>query len=156
MQKRLPPAVVAVVDAVDDVRQALLTPFRPVRELGRLRQRWRLFTGAPRDRYRMWIEARAGAGAPWEIVYRAQDEEHALLADQIAYRRVRAAWNPRGSGGPRGTYDEFVSWIADEVLARDPRLVEVRVGMEKIVIGERGGFVATGERVHVQTRRRRR
>ncbi len=142
MQRRVSPAVVDVVDAIDGVRQTLLRPFRPIRDLGRLRQRWRLFASASRARYRMRIEARTAPDAPWQLVFRALDDDHDALAEPIHNRHVRGAWNPHTIAGKRPGYARFARWIGAEVLALEPRFTEVRIAQERIVIGERGGSPA--------------
>jgi len=155
MERRVPGAMVGAIDELDRVRQVLLRPFRPIGALAGLRQRWKLFSGASRHRFRMWIETRGGEpGATWQLRYRPLDDDHAWFADQLEYRRVRGAWNPSTSHGPRGGYGPFVTWVAGELFARDAAVVEVRVRMEKVEIGPHGGIRATGEFVHAQSRRR--
>ena len=145
--ERMGPTAAAVAARLERWRGRLLDPVRPASELFGLRQRWKLFAGANRKRYRMTIEVRA-AGEPWRLVYRPHDDQHDFLAAQIGYRRLRGAWNPSTTYGPRGGYRPFVNWIADELFARDPRLTDVRVQMERIVIGDHGGYRVTGETVH--------
>lgn len=153
MKRRLTPGMVEAVDALDEVRRELLRPFRRVGELAGLRQRWKLFSGASRNRFRMHIEARRDDG-DWELLFRPLDDDHDFMADEIHYRRVRGAWNPSTSYGPRGGYGPFATWIAEEIFALDPAYVEVRVRMEKVVIGPHGGSRGTGELVHPQWRKR--
>lgn len=145
--QRLGKDVAAAVARVEGARAWALRPVAPAAELFGLRQRWKLFAGASRKRYRMAIEVRA-AGEPWRLVFRPHDDEHDLLAAQIAYRRVRGAWNPHTTYGARGGYGPFAAWIADEIFARDPRAAAVRVQMERIVIGRHGGYRGTGEQVY--------
>jgi hypothetical protein len=155
MERRVGPRTVAAVDALDGVRQVLLRPFRPLAELAGLRQRWKLFAGASRLRFRMSVEARTSLTTDaWQLIYRPLDDEHDRFAGPIEYRRVRGAWNPSTSRGPRSGYAAFVTWIAGAIFDRDPAVVEVRVRMEKIEIGLHGGIRATGEHVYVQSRRR--
>lgn len=153
MERRVPPAVVDVIDAVDRVRTTLLRPFRPLADAAKLRQRWRLFSGANRSRYRMRVEARTGDG-DWELVYRVLDDDHAFRADAIEQRHVRGAWNPHAIAGARPGYPAFARWIGGEVLAAFPRYTEVRVAQEKIAIRARGGYEPTGELVHVKVVKR--
>ena len=154
LKEYLGPQPAAAVDAADRVRVRLLQPFRIIGDLGNLRQRWILFSGAPRKRYRMWIDARTGPDEAWETLYRAQDDDHAFLDDQLSYRRIRGAWSPRGSGGPRGAYPSFATWIAREIFARDARYREVRVQMEQFEIAEGGGARGTGVFVYPLLRSR--
>jgi hypothetical protein len=145
VNKQMDPTWLSVVNAVDAVRKQILKPFKPFSVLVRAHQKWNLFAGASKDRYRMWIEARTGPDAPWDVLYRVYDDEHDFLADQMAYRRMRGAWAPRGSRGPRGAYPAFACWVAREVFARWPDYVEVRIQMERVKVGPRGGATWTGE-----------
>jgi hypothetical protein len=152
-RKHMSKGAVSFFDGVDKWRGKVLKPFKPFSELVRAHQKWNLFAGASKDRYRMWIEARTGPDGEWEILYRVYDDEHDWMADQFAYRRMRGAWAPRGSRGPRGAYSGFCSFVAREVF-RDPQYNEVRVSMEKVKIGDRGGATFTGELTYQQTRTR--
>jgi hypothetical protein len=152
-REQMSPGANAAIDRINDVRTAILKPLRPVRRLTNVQQKWNLFRGAGRERHRMWIEAREGQGA-WELLYRAQDEEHDFMAPQLDYRRLRGAWNPRGSSGPRGAYQSFATWIAGEIFDADPRFTEARVRMEIVRIGRSGGNTPTGEFEYSVTRRR--
>lgn len=156
MKQRLGPGAVAAVDAIDRVRYKALTPFRPIGELTQLRQRWKLFSGASRNRYRMHIEARRDLTRDdWVLLYRPLDDEHDFLTDELEYRRVRGTWNPSTTYGPRGGYGPFATWVADRVFAHDPTFVEVRVRMQKVRIGPHGGITPSGEFIHPQWRRPR-
>ena len=136
------------VRLIKDVRYAALTPFRPLGELLRLRQRWKLFPTAQRDQVRMWIETRDTATRAWSVVYRPQDDENTRMANPLEYRRIRAAWNP-GSKGARTGYGPFVEWLAAELFAADPSIDQVRVRMEAIVLEpEHGRFVGSGIFTH--------
>lgn len=148
MEKRLSPGMVRAVDAIDDVRSKLLVPFRPIGEVTRVRQRWKLFAGAARKRYRMRIEARTGPSAEWQLVYRVLDDEHDFMADPIEYRRVRGAWNPHSKLGPRSGFGSFVTWVSRRVLDAYPAYTEVRVQFERILIGPHGGYRETGEMLY--------
>jgi len=148
MEKRLSPGMVKVVDAIDKARNKLLVPFRPIGEATRVRQRWKLFAGASRKRYRMRIEARTSPAAEWQLVYRVLDDEHDFMAGPIEYRRTRGAWNPHSTHGPRGGYSSFCTWVGRRVLDAFPAYSEVRVQHERIYIGPRGGYRETGEMLY--------
>jgi hypothetical protein len=153
-RQRLGTELADAVAELESTRTRLLEPVLPAADLFRLRQRWKLFSGAARRRYRMSIEVRA-QGEPWRLLYRPHDDDHDFFAGAIAYRRVRGAWNPHSTYGARGGYSVFAGWIADEVFARDPRAAEVRIAMEKILIEPRGGYHATGEQSMPLVLRRR-
>jgi hypothetical protein len=133
-------------DVVAWLGAAQATVLRPVQWIGQganVRQRWKLFPVASRQRYRMWIEGREPDGA-WMLLYRPHDPEHTSLSARLEYRRIRGLWNP-GTHAPRAGYPAFATWVAGVLLARDARLHEIRVRMEKIEILPRGrGFRGTG------------
>jgi hypothetical protein len=158
-RKQMSPSIAHLFDDVDKARARFLHPFWKLdftkfNELVKAHQRWNLFAGASKDRYRMWIEARTGGKGEWELLYRVYDDDHDFLADQLAYRRMRGAWAPRGSRGPRGAYPAFASWVAREVFAKWPEYTEVRIQMEKVKIGARGGATWTGEFTYPMVRTR--
>lgn len=144
-RQRLGASLADTVAELEQTRDRLLRPLRPASDLLGLRQRWKLFAGAARARYRMAIETRLQGETTWRLRYRPHDDEHDFLAAQIAYRRVRGAWNPHSTYGARGGYPIFAGWVADELFARDPFIFEVRVQMERILIGPRGDYRVTGE-----------
>lgn len=146
--QRLGPDLAGVVLRLERTRDRLLRPVRPASDLFGLRQRWKLFAGAARHRYRMSIEVRATGETTWRLVYRPHDDAHDLLANQIAYRRVRGAWNPHSTYGARGGYPIFARWVADQIFARDPAAGAVRVQMETIEIGGHGDYRGTGEQAY--------
>lgn len=148
MKRRLSPGMVDAVDEIDRVRKKLLEPFRPIGEALRVHQRWKLFAGASRKRWRMRIEARTGPTAEWQLVYRVLDDEHDFLAGPLEYRRMRGAWNPHSTLGPRGGYRPFATWVGQRVLDAYPAYTDVRIHHERILIGPRGGFRGTGEMLH--------
>lgn len=131
------------VQRLTTTRAQALAPVRPALDLFRVRQRWLLFAGADRHRFRMWIESRR-AGEAWQVRYRAGDDDHRFRARAIEYRRLRGAWNPHQLYGQRPGYPIFAAWIADQIFASDRSADEVRVQMERIEIGPHGGARATG------------
>ena len=152
---KVSPPLRAPLRAVKEVRHAALTPFRPLGELLRLRQRWKLFPRASREQVRMWVEGRDAASGAWRILYRPHDDQHDLMADRLEYRRLRAAWNP-GQRTARASYAPFVDWLAAEIFAADPEIDRVRVRMETIDLEpEHGRFVGRGTFVHRRLELRR-
>jgi hypothetical protein len=68
---------------------------------------------------------------------------------------VRNVYNPSRSIGAKSTYPAFASWIAREILEREPQFDEVRVKMERGRILARGaGFEPMGEFDYELVRRR--
>ena len=153
-QQRLGGDAARTIDRVERARSWLLRPVRPAAELLGLRQRWKLFAGADRHRYRIAIEVRVEGETAWRLRYRPHDGDHAWLAAAIEYRRMRGAWNPHSTYGARAGYARFADWVADQAFAQDARTVEVRVRMEKIVIGDHGDYRGTGEDAYTIVRRR--
>lgn len=145
-EQHMPDAVVSTLHALDDTRVDLLRPFKWIGDLSFVHQRWKLFAGANKKRYRMSVDALGPDG--WVTLYRPLDDEHTFMEDQLAYRRMRGSWAPRGLQGPRGAYQHFVRWIAREVFASDPRWTEVRVQMEEVRIGDSGDWHGTGKFVY--------
>jgi hypothetical protein len=137
-----------VVDAVRPIQRTLEWPVRWLKPALQIGQQWTLFQAAPRDRYRMWIEARDAAGR-WTPTYRADDPDHDEDAALLHYRRVRVAWDP--SDEPATNYSGFCAWITARVLAHHDGATAARVRMEQIVLdgGEAtttGAFVLACER----------
>ncbi|HEU5056850.1 MAG TPA: hypothetical protein VFU21_10015 [Kofleriaceae bacterium] len=127
-------------------RRIVMTPFKPVGELLRLRQTWKLFPTAKLDQHRMWVDARkTGTKDQWELLYRPHDPDHDLHADRIEYRRLRGVWNP-GTKGTRTGYGPFVEWLAGEIFEARADVDRIRVRQERIAIEpEEGGFVPSGK-----------
>jgi hypothetical protein len=153
MRDRMSPGLAQAIDTIDKVRVTFLRPFRPIGATAKLYQKWSLFRGASRSRFRLWVEARTDGGE-WELLYRAQDDEHDFLGDQLAYRRVRGAYNPSNRRGTPNAYSAFVTWIANQVFAARPDVVEVRVQDEQLKITDEDGAIGQGTFTYVQTRRR--
>jgi len=124
-------------------QRAFMVPFLFVGEDFKVTQHWKLFPVANPDRFRMWIEAREGPQAPWQLLYRPHDPAHTWLADALEYRRMRGAWNP-GTRNVRGSYTSFVTWVARVTFARAPRWSELRVRMEVLDIHPRAADDPTG------------
>lgn len=147
-EQRLGPTLAGAVARLERVRARILRPVRPAADLFGLRQRWKLFSGAARKRFRMSIEVRNAGEDTWRLLYRPHDDEHDYRAGQIGYRRMRGAWNPHSTYGARGGYAIVVRWLADRVFAEDPRADELRVRMERIEIGPHGDYTATGKQAY--------
>lgn len=154
VRDRMPTGVARTIESVDKVRIAFLRPFKPIGKAAKLYQKWSLFRGASRSRFRLWIEARAKDSTEWELLYRALDDEHDFMGDQLAYRRVRGAYNPSNRRGTPGAYTSFVTWISNQVFAARPDVVEVRVQMEQLKISDGDGAVGQGTFTYAQTRKR--
>jgi hypothetical protein len=148
------PALASVVAGLASAQGVLCAPFRPLFDTLLVTERWVLFAGASRERFRLEIAARGAPDSKWQLLYRADDPRHRALADVIEYRRVRGAFNPRTQEPPAG-YDAFASFIAGRIFRERPDLCEVRVRMEQIRIRDDGaGYARRGRFVHERTRRR--
>ena len=108
--------------------RAVMSPVWPWFHHTVTQQRWSLFPVADPEPWWMHVEGRTESG--WELLYRPLDDEHDLLASTLEYRRVRAIWNP-GTAGPRHDYPRFVDWVAKQMFAERPDLLEVRVRYQK-------------------------
>lgn len=110
-----------VSEASQNLHAAALTPVRPLFHALQISQRWSLFPVADPNPWWMHIDARHTSDtSEYELVYRPAD---ARFSDheRIAYRRIRAHWNP-GTGGPRYRYPEFVRWVRGELDAEEVRV----------------------------------
>ena len=135
--------ILGLLEGCPAIERRVNAPLQPIGRALKITQRWRLFPVANADRFRMWIEARTGADAPWQLLYRPHDDAHTWLADELEYRRMRGAWNP-GTRSLRGAYPAFVTWVARTTFARDPRWNELRVRMEVLDIDPRRAGDPTG------------
>ena len=139
---------------IDEVRGVLRRPVAWIGDDLDISQRWALFRGASRKRFRLYLEGKPEAGT-WQLLHRAGDGEHAAYEDMLAYRRVRGTYSPSGQR-PRSQYLPFASWMVQHMMDEHPELAAGRVRLERIVIGE-GAYTPTGEFIleHEEPRRRR-
>jgi hypothetical protein len=121
--------VLTVAGALSDAHAVVRAPFAPLFELTHSSQRWSLFPIADPDPVWMHVEGRVAG--EWVLLYRPNDPQHALFADRLEQRRVRAVWNP-GSDGLRGDQPRFVDWIAREIFAARPEVDAVRVRYQQL------------------------
>src|SRR5690606_25379175 len=94
-RKHAPAWAHGVVERAREVRATLRRPGAWLAKDLDVWQRWALFRGAPRRRFRLHLEGRTATGA-WQLLHRAGDAEHAAYEDLLAYRRVRGTYNPSG------------------------------------------------------------
>lgn len=140
------------VEPLRRAQGAVLSPVAPVVDHLRIGQRWALYQAPARERYRLWIDGRDGAGQ-WHVLFRAGDPEHQEDAALIDYTRPRGAWDPV-SFIPQ-QYPLFADWILARMLARHPELVIVRVQLERVQVTP-DGLVPSGTFVEVHARNRQR
>ena len=140
-----------IVDVVRPVQQKVLAPFTWVSRGLRVTQRWALMQVAPRERYRFTVEGRTAVDGQWRVLYRANDPDHAELADMLESHHVWAVWNP--TDRLMSQYAAFIRWFTAHVLAIHPELDAVRTGHEKVLL-EDGELHGTGELTSVMTRTR--
>ena len=149
--KRTPAWARATVAELDAWRRKLL---EPVAWIGRdldIQQRWSLFRGASRRRFRLYVEGQTATGE-WVLLFRAGDPAHDAYAGMLEYRRVRGTFAPSGQN-IRGQYPAFALWMINRVLADHPDFVAGRTRMERIEITP-DGVTATGEFAFEQVRKR--
>jgi hypothetical protein len=139
----------------ETARRFLLKPVAGYARDLDINQRWSLFRGASRKRYRLWLEGKTATGQ-WEPLYISGDSTHVAYEELLAYRRIRGTYNPSGQN-PRGQYRGFATWMTLRVLDDRPELAVVRTRMEKIVIQHGGGYTPTGDFTfeHQEPRRRK-
>lgn len=124
----------SIVSRGDAARRWLLSPVGWIGANLDFTQRWSLFTGASRQRFRLYVEGRLPDGT-WRILFRAGDPVHAEYADLLAYRRMRGMFRPRGQS-IRLQYTAFAAWMTRRVLDDHPELDAARTRLENIAIGE--------------------
>jgi hypothetical protein len=142
-------------DLADDAYAVRRTLRRPVAWIGEeldVSQRWLLFRGVSRKRFRLYVEGKTATG-DWQLLHRAGDPDHAAYADLLAYRRVRGTY--AASPTARRQYRGFAIWMALRVLDDHPELAVARTRLEGVQIGE-GGYTPTGEFTLEHQERRRR
>lgn len=144
VRTRLPPSLQEVSDRLYDAQRVVLLPVHPIKDALSIDERWALFSSTGGIRYRMWIEASAGQGAPWILLYRAKDDDHAYLRETLEFRRVLNVWNP-SRAGKKTSYEAFAWWVSRTTLLGERSFAAVRVSMERGRILERGeAFVPLG------------
>lgn len=148
-----PPWAYGLIDAVDAARTQVRRPVAWIGDDLDISQRWSLFRGASRKRYRLCVEGKTATG-DWQLLHRAGDPEHAEYADLLAYRRVRGTYSPRGQN-TRSQYQAFATWMILRALDDHPDFAVGRTRLERIVIGE-GAYEPTGEFTLEHQERRRR
>jgi hypothetical protein len=152
-RQRTPEWARGVVESLDDAPTAVLDPVDRIGEDLKLTQRWILFRGASRRRFRLLVEGKTATGS-WQLLHRAGDPEHDAYDDILAYRRTRGTYSPGGQTS-RMQYHLFSTWMSLRVLDDHPDFVVARTRMERILIGE-GGYTPTGEFTLEQQELRRR
>ena len=109
-----------------------LFPFRWMKRLLKIGERWTLFSYGPAERFRRVIEGQ-GPDGTWHENYRAGDPAHQDDALLYEYERIRGSWDPFGDKHPT-TYDLCAKWIAQRELGLHPEIKAARVRFEKIWI----------------------
>jgi hypothetical protein len=140
--RQAPPWARPIADLGDQVRSAVRRPIAGIAADLDISQRWALFRGASRRRFRLYVEVRDRGGA-WQLLHRAGDPEHAAYADQLAYRRIRGTYAPSGQLA-RGQYHPFAAWMVRRVHEDHPDATAIRTRLERVAIGD-GSATPLGE-----------
>jgi hypothetical protein len=102
----------------------------------------------------MHVETLDRGAADFRLRYRPNDTAYAWNASLLAYRRVRATWNP-GVAGPRGSFDHFADWLAQRTFAAEPAIVAVRIRFRQLHVGDPpDGITVTDDFLWTLERRR--
>jgi hypothetical protein len=154
MVRGWPPALAAPLLVLPELQAKILAPFAPVAGLlGIGSEDFTLFTGTGGKRYRFWLEGQERTGS-WTLLYRAQDPEHAYLAEALEYRRVLNLWNPHHDWISDG-YPYFARGLARRVFRDRPEFRKVRLRMEEVtILRDAQGFEPTGKFVYEELVRR--
>ena len=134
-------------------KKQLFSPVQPIIDATRIAQKWALFDGSSREQFRMHLEIQRAPNTSWEPVFIAGDDRYQAYAEQIHFRRVRGAWNPR-KRKPTGAYDKFSTWIMTKMLTDYPDAIAARVVMDRLRIGEYGGGFVVEEGLFPKVRKR--
>ena len=107
-------------------RDTVLDPFMLYyRELGAW-QSWRMFVAPHRYPARLEIEVQRGTPA-WHKVYVMRSEEHNWLKPQFDHDRFRSAIFRYAWPRYKGTYRQFVDWLAVRARTDHPDATRLRV-----------------------------
>jgi len=117
------------------LRNAIVEPLQPIYDFLGMGQAWGLFLQSGRGAHRIRVEGRT-ADEAWHMLYRHHQQDDVGLSPWLGFRRLRGIYNPN-SKGPRGQYEGFVTWLGKKLCAEHPELIEVRVSMERLVLGTR-------------------
>jgi hypothetical protein len=134
------------------LRNTALEPFQPLFHYTATHQQWGLFISPKRECFRMRVEALADDGR-WRLLYSVLEQDDPDLS-VLRYRRLRAMYNPRLKQGPSQQYPGLVTWVGRRLFARHPDYQQVRVRMERILIGQPGDPIQQLGFEHEETRPR--
>lgn len=109
-------------------RKTLVTPFRPLLQLTGTGQGWGVFAFPDLQPYRFEIAIlnEQGKYVDLYVDHVPETQEYASL---LAYRRVRAIYNPGKSPAP--AFKPFAEWLARDVFDKHPEARRVRVGFRR-------------------------
>jgi hypothetical protein len=110
--------------SMENARAWVVKPIDPWMQFTQTWQGWRLF-GMPDERpYALKIAVlRKGES---EVIYQSGDWDKRWNASLLEYRRVRALYNPGGSGPPN-TYTGFGARISDQIFEEMPDVDRVTI-----------------------------
>lgn len=134
-------------------KKLVFTPVAPIIAATRIAQKWGLFDGASRTQFRMHVEVQYD-GRTWIPLFIASDPDFDEYAEQLEYRRVRGAWNPRKKQ-PTGVYDRFANWLMNRVFTDHDDAVAARIVMDRVAIDEWGGMTVVETELFKKLRRHR-
>jgi hypothetical protein len=90
-------------------------------------QGWALFVNPDTYPHRLRIRGKQRKHDPWELLYLRLDPKHDLLANRLAYRRVRGIYDDNTGKRTTRLGKNFARWAAREVMLARPDLNIVRV-----------------------------
>lgn len=124
----VPTVVVYGATALDRVRHALLTPWRPIQRLTGTGQSWGMFAQPDRRPRRLEVAVRTADGDWTSVIRKNSGSTPEFLRD----RRIRALYDTApDDGSPR--YWTFTRWLGRVVLEDHPEATEVRVRLVETV-----------------------
>jgi hypothetical protein len=137
----------AVGNAANGFRKAVLRPWYPLRRATGTGQSWGLFAFPEPHAGRLVVRGRALEG-DWETLFSAPNGD-GRLGELLRFRRVRGIYDDAADRPKPGTlWPRFSRWVAAEVLAERPDFDEVEVRVDLIHVVPPGGGPADPDRVY--------
>jgi hypothetical protein len=159
--EQLAERVIAVGRASAAAQRALHGPVRPLLRITGTGQAWGLFAYPDPYAGRLVVSSRRAQGdgltGPWQERYRAPGQGDPWLVARLESRRIRGVYDDNGDRPkPGGFYDPFCDWVAVEVMAREPDVVEVEIRLDLVTNRVPGDHrpAVPDKRRHVRTRSR--
>jgi hypothetical protein len=118
--------VASISGLIGGAHDALKWPFRPWMTFSGTGQSWALFAVPDRWPVRLEILVWRSGDDDWELAYRRLDPSHEVLAEQLAYRRLRGIYDGQIEN-PHAAYKNLTRWIARQIFLSESDVERVQV-----------------------------